>query len=59
MDGAKTDMCTLDFACYIARITHSKLNALFMGRIRESEIPVQKELFAFPYVETIVALNVR
>ena len=55
MNGAKPDMCTLDFACYVAAITHSEITALLGALIKESEIPVQKELFALPYVETIVA----
>jgi hypothetical protein len=58
MDGTKTDISTIDFACYITRITHSKLTLLLMGRVRENEIPVQKMLFALPYVETIVASDI-
>lgn len=58
MDGTKTDICTLDFACYVAKITHSKLTALFIRRIEESEVAVQKKLFALPYVETIVAADI-
>jgi hypothetical protein len=55
IDGTKTDVNTVDFACYIARITHSRLKAVFMGDMKENEIPVQKLLFALPYVETIIA----
>ena len=55
MDGTTPDNCTLDFACYIADITRSKIHALFGQNIKESELPVRKELFALPYVETIVA----
>lgn len=55
MDGTKPDNCTVDFACYIAGITHSGITVLLGADIRESEVPVQKELFALPYVETIVA----
>jgi hypothetical protein len=58
MDGTKPDRCCLDFACYLAGITHSKITALFGGSIKESELPVQKQLFALPYVETIVAADV-
>jgi nucleotide-binding universal stress UspA family protein len=59
MDGTKRDLSTLDFACYLAGITHSKITALFGAGIKESEIPVQKELFALPYVETIVASDIQ
>ena len=55
MNGAKPDMCTLDFACYIASVTHSGIKVLMGADIKESEIPVQKLLFALPYVESIVA----
>ena len=55
LDGTKPDKPTLEFACYIAGITRSKIQALFGGKIKEHELPVRKELFAFPYVETIVA----
>jgi hypothetical protein len=59
MDGTKQDLSTLDFACYLAGITHSKITALFGAHIEESEIPVQKKLLALPYVETIVASDVQ
>jgi hypothetical protein len=59
MDGAKRDLSTLEFTCYLAGITHSKITALIGAGIKESEIPVQKELFALPYVETIVASDVQ
>jgi nucleotide-binding universal stress UspA family protein len=59
MDGTKRDLSTLDFACYLAGVTHSKITALFGAHIEESEIPVRKELFALPYVETIVASDIR
>jgi len=55
IDGTKPDMCSLDFACYIAGITNSKITILFGGNMKESEVPVQRELFALPYVETIIA----
>jgi hypothetical protein len=55
MNGTKPDICTVDFACYIAGLTHSTIKVLLGAGIKESEMPVQKELFALPYVETIVA----
>jgi len=55
MNGTKPDNCTVDFACFIAGITHSGITVLLGADITESEVPVQKELFALPYVETIVA----
>jgi hypothetical protein len=55
MNGAKQDICTVDFACYIAALTHSGITVLLGAGIKETDVPVQKELFALPYVETIVA----
>ena len=40
----------------ISLVLHQvKIHALFGENIKESELPVRKELFALPYVETIVA----
>jgi hypothetical protein len=55
MNGAKPDPGTLDFSCYIGALTHSGITVLLGADMKESEIPVQKELFALSYVETIVA----
>jgi hypothetical protein len=55
MSGTKPDMCTLDFACYVSEVTHSSLRVLLGEGIKESDVPVLRELFALPYVETIVA----
>src|SRR5579863_396239 len=55
MNGTKPDISTVDFACYVAALTHSTIKVLLGACIKESDMPVQKELFALPYVETIVA----
>jgi hypothetical protein len=55
LDGTKPDKPTLEFACYIAGITRSKIQGLLGGKIKEHELPMRRELFALPYVETIVA----
>jgi hypothetical protein len=53
LNGSKTDTNTVDFACYIANLTHSKLTGLFIENIVGEERPVLKQLYALPYVETI------
>ncbi len=58
VDDTEANLNTIDFACYIANITHSRLNAVFIGNIKENEVPVQKLLFALPYVETIVSADI-
>ena len=58
LNTMKPDLCTLEFACYVAGITHTKITALLGERMKESVAPVQKELFALPYVETVVACDV-
>ena len=55
LDGSKLNMNTVEFACYLANLTHSKLHLYFMERKIGEEIPRQKFLFALPYVETVTA----
>lgn len=58
LDAAKVNMNTVDFACYLANLTHSKLNLYFMERMIGEETPKQKLLFALPYVETVTAADI-
>src|SRR6516165_10684004 len=55
LDGSRLDMVTVDFACYIARLTHSRLTALFIENIKGEARPALKQLYSLPYVETITA----
>jgi hypothetical protein len=55
LDAARVSMNTVDFACYLANLTHSKLHLYFMEKMIGEEIPKQKLLFALPYVETVTA----
>ncbi|HEX4850121.1 MAG TPA: universal stress protein [Puia sp.] len=55
LDGTHLDMNTIEFACYAATITHSKLTAIFVENLKGEERPRLKQLYALPYVETITA----
>jgi hypothetical protein len=48
----------LDFSCYIARLTHSTLTALFMEKLINEELPALKMIYGTPYIETIVAEDI-
>jgi hypothetical protein len=53
IDGTNFDMNTVDFACYVAKLAHSRLTAVFIENMMEEERPVLKQLHGLPYVETI------
>jgi len=55
IDSSKLEISTLDFACYIAKLTHSGLTGIFLEDIPEKEKPVVKQLHGLPYVETVDA----
>jgi hypothetical protein len=44
LDARKIDRNTLDFACYIARLTHSKLTALFLENVLLEEADVMRDI---------------
>jgi hypothetical protein len=48
-------MNAIDFACYIANLSHSKLKAVFLENIREPRVPRVRTVLGLPFVETIVA----
>lgn len=54
-DGNKFDLSIVDFACYIANLTRSRLTGVFIENIQGDEQPALKQLYALPYVETITA----
>lgn len=53
IDGSKLDINTVDFACYIARLTRSRLTAVFMENLIGADKPVLKQVDGACYVETI------
>ncbi len=48
---------TMDFACYLAGLTHSKLVGSFAEIAPYADHPEQKVVFGMPYLEPIVAGN--
>jgi nucleotide-binding universal stress UspA family protein len=48
----------LDFACFLANVTRSKLTALFLENLQEEQVPVRKSYMGNPYIETIVANDI-
>jgi len=57
-DGAHLHSNTVDFACYLAHLTRSRLSGIFLTNPQGAEIPVMKIAFGMPYVETIVAQDI-
>jgi hypothetical protein len=55
IDSSHVDMSTLDFACYVARLTHSGLTGYFLENIRTQTIPVIKSMHGLPFLESVVA----
>lgn len=49
---------TLDFACYLANLTHSQLTGVFLNYPEADDYPVMKMAYGAPYVETIVAEDI-
>lgn len=58
LDGTQLDMNAIEFACYIATVTHSRLSAIFAENLKGEEQPRLKQLYALPYVETITAEDI-
>ena len=57
-NAANLNSNTLDFACYLAHLTHSTLSGIFLANPEGEEVPVMKIAFGMPYVETIVAQDI-
>jgi len=57
LDASKPNLNTIEFACYIANLTHSKLTAIFIMNIIGEEKAALKALYALPYVETITSAD--
>jgi len=55
LNGNKFDSNLVDFACYIANLTRSRLTGVFIENIKGDEQPALKQLYALPYVESITA----
>ncbi len=57
-DATPINNNTLDFACYLAKLTHSKLTGVFLENRVGEPGPALKSLYGTPYVETVVAATI-
>lgn len=51
MDGISLDMPTLDFACYLGRLTKSKITGIFLENLVAEERPILKSMNGSKYME--------
>ncbi len=58
IDVLSPDEKTLDFACYLATVTHSKLTGVFLENLIYADKPVIKSVYGSPYVETILSTDI-
>jgi hypothetical protein len=57
IDSGNMNLNALDFTCYLARLTKSKVTGVFLDNSTYEEKPVMKQLYGMPYVETIIAAD--
>ena len=58
VNAAKLEMNAVDFACYIANLSHSKLTGIFLENALEPKVPELRTFHGLPFVETIVANDI-
>lgn len=51
IDAEKIDMDALGFACYIAKLTNSKITGVFLENLAANEKPVLKKAYGTKYLE--------
>lgn len=51
IDATNLDMSALDFACYLGRLTHSKVTGVFLENLVDDEKPVLKTMHGSPYID--------
>lgn len=47
----------LEFACYVATLTHSKLTGIFLERLPGKDLPALKNMYGTAYIEAIMAAD--
>lgn len=57
INGIKIDMNALDFACYLGRLTKSKITGVFLENLVAEEKPVLKETTVVPYISWEADIN--
>jgi nucleotide-binding universal stress UspA family protein len=58
LDCRVINLRTIDFACFMARLTHSKLIGIFLEEREFEKTPTRKIVLGQPYIETIVASDI-
>jgi len=53
------NMNVVDFACFLANLTSSKLTGIFLEDLQEDQIPARKSFMGNPYIETVVADDIQ
>ena len=57
INSSKINVNTINFACYIANLTGSKLTAVFLEHLRREEMPALKAFHGGVYVESVLQLD--
>ena len=58
LDSSQLNMVSVDFACWLARLTNSKLIGVFLENREGSELPELTTIGGFPFIETITAKDI-
>lgn len=58
VNASQLNTQSLEFACYVARLTRSKLTGVFLENLQGDDAPALKSVYGMPYVETIVATDI-
>lgn len=53
-DATAVNIQAVDFACYIARLTRSRLTGIFLENMLQAEIPVTRTMHGLTYIETLL-----
>lgn len=59
IDAKNIDINTLDFACYIGRMTNSKITGVFLENVVAHESPVFKKMHGTPYLDWEIDTDTR
>lgn len=54
----RSSTSTIDFACYLAKLTHSRLTAVFLEQTAGTLVPELRSVFGGAYVETILESDI-
>ena len=54
INPAQVNVNTIDFACYIANLTRSRLIAIFLENLEGEEVPAIKAFHGGVYVESVL-----